>query len=141
MGPLIVAVGSGFIINMIFATTSSIYSSIRYLVSSNQKCYNKVITQLKELDLDYVIGVLRELVSECGQKLEYNSIRKALYGVNEILEQINEELNRIKEAYDYHKTKYLTSWRTFRYDLTTLKQHKNILDSRYTLLIDLLQIK
>jgi hypothetical protein len=138
MVSIIAAVTTGFAVNVLLATTSSLYTTIIYLTTSDKLSTNKLLVQLKEIDLEYTVSIIREVAKECTT--DHASIKKALLGVNEILEQINCELLKMKEGLDYHNTKYLSSWRRFSFDLATLKQHKNILDNRYKLLIDLLKI-
>lgn len=135
-------VGTNLVIGTITTTTSSISSIIRYLMTNEQPGINEITAFLVTSDLEFTIKIIEELVKEQQDKQLTDSVKYALFGVNEILDQIHSELDGIKDAIDVHKKKYLNSWRVFSYNgnIEKLKGENLILKNRYGILIDLLKI-
>lgn len=135
-------VGTNIIIGTITTTTSSIGSMIKYLTTNKQPGICDVTNILCEIDLEFTIDIIQQLVKEQDDKPLNESVKHALLGVSEILEKINKELDSIKQAIDYHNTKYFNGWRSFSWSGNTalLKNHNDILKHRYSLLFELLKI-
>lgn len=140
---VVTSIGCDLIINTITTTTSSICSIIKSVIIYDIPGIEKVTQILKDTDLEFTINIIEELVKEQNGKNLNDSIKKALFGVNEILELIHGELTSIKKAIDYHNSLYLNSWRSFYYDyskLDLMKQNEKILKHRYQMFLDLLKI-
>jgi hypothetical protein len=139
---IISGIGTSLIISTIITTTSSIGSLIKYLSTSNHACIKEIVTELNNIDLEFTISIIDQLVKEQDHKCLQDSIKKALIGVNDILLIINKELDDIKKAIEYHNTKYFNRWRSFscQMNIYIIKQHNDILKKRYTILFDLLKI-
>jgi len=139
---IISAIGMNVIIKTLTSTTNSICTLITHLTSYDQPGIEKIIKCLKDIDLEFYITVISQLVNEYKDIQVNSTIKKALLGVNDILEEINLELTIIKEAIEYHKTKYFSSWRKIncKCNINTIKKHKIILENRYKILVDLLKI-
>ena len=139
---MVTTVGTNLIIGTITTTTTSIGSVIKYLVTNNHPGMDEIINVLTTTDLEYTVTVIQQVIREQECKKIHESIIKALIGVGEILNKIDDELESIKIAMEYHKTKYFAAWRSFSWNgnLETLKQHNNILKHRYTILFELLKI-
>jgi len=135
-------VGTDLIIGTITSTTSSIGSMIKYLTSSSQAGISDIITVITASDLEFTINIIEQLVKEQDAKQINESVRKALVGVSEILELINQELSSVKKATEAHKTKYFKGWRSFCWDgnIENIKKHNMILRHRYGILFELLKI-
>jgi len=134
-------VGIDVIGKTISATTTSIASIITHFASVDQAGINEFKKVLEEIDLEFKIGVLEELVKE--QKGDAPiSVKKALMGVNDILVKIEVELKTIKKAFEGHQQKYFRGWRTFdcSCNIDTIKRHSELLESRSDELKDLLKI-
>jgi hypothetical protein len=136
------AIGTDLVINTISTTTTSIGCMIKYLTTSNQPGIDEIINTLNNTDLDFTIIIIDHLVKEQSGKNLNESVKMALIGVNEILELIHKELDTIKKAIEYHKTKYFNTWRGFSWsgNLNLIKQHNDILKNRYQMLLELLKI-
>lgn len=136
-------IGTDLVLSTITNTTYSIGQMINYFTISDRYGADKVIDTLNDIDLDFTIGIIDELMKELSDKELNNSVKKAIIGVNEILEIIHKELDNIKLAIEYHKTKYFYNWRSLSYDhqcFDQIKKHNNILKHRYQILIELLTI-
>lgn len=142
---LLSTVGTDFIIKSMTSTTSSICAVLAGFAYSDEPGMTKIKEDLDKIDLEHTVNVIEELVKEqeCEEGKEaHTSVKKALVGVHIILEKIHEELNTIKEAIEYHKTKYLNDWRRFdcSCNIKTIQKHNETLERRYKMLVDLLKI-
>ena len=136
-------VGTDILIKTVTNTTSSIVSMTGYLMTSSQPGINEIVSTLKKIDLEFTVGIIEELVKEQeGKELE-ESVKKAMIGVNETLGLINQELDSMKQAIEYHNTKYFNGWRSFSWtgNVNNIKDHNEILKNRYMILFELLKIK
>jgi len=140
---IISTVGKNIIIKTLTTTTSGLGSLITYFTHSNQPGVKDINETLREIDLNFTIKVIEELVLEYDKKeIEQRSIKKALLGVNEILTNIHEELSSIQIKVEEHGMKWFSNWRSLdcKESIDKIKRHKLILDHRYRMLIDLLKI-
>ena len=140
------------IIAAISTTTKSITGAISYIynLDSSMTSVSFIKQSLINLDLDFLVGVIARLTLEQEHNTqEHNtqnnmqdSIKHALDGVNNILTDINKELIILKDAITYHNSKYFVSWRSLdcSSSINLLTSYKNILNSRYNILCNLLQI-
>jgi len=138
---IITTVGTDIAIRTLTTTTSSIGSLITYLTTNNKSSFD-INNTLVSLDLEFTISIIENVVKEYDEKELNEPLKKALLGVHEILELIHKELNIIKEAIEYHNSKYFKNWRSFSWSGNTeaIKQHNNTLKSRYSMLLELLKI-
>ena len=122
-------------------TTSSIGSLVSHFMKINQPDITDFKRTLEEIDLEFKISVLEELVKEQNGTTPV-SVKKALFGVNDVLVKIDAELKTIKEAFEYHQTKYFNSWRRFdcSCNTDTIRKHGRLLDDRSKVFTDLLKI-
>lgn len=136
-------VGTDILIKTVTNTTSSIVSMTGYLMTSSQPGINEIVSTLKKIDLEFTVGIIEELVKEQEGKDLEDSVKKAMLGVNETLSLIHQELDSMKQAIEYHNTKYFSGWRSFSWtgNINNIKDHNEILKNRYTILFDLLKIK
>jgi hypothetical protein len=135
-------VGTDVVIRTLTTTTSSIGSVISYLTTNNRPCANDITNTLTELDLEFTVNVIDSVVNEYEDKELSSAIKKVILGVNDILESIHKELNAIKDAIEYHNSKYFKGWRSFSWtgNMGNIKKHNQVLKSRYQMLLDLLKI-
>lgn len=136
------AVGTNLIIGTITTTTSSICNMIKYVTLSNHSGINEIVDIVVSIDLEFTVNIIEELVKEQQDKEVHESVRKALYGLSEILDLIHSELDSIKKAIELHNDKYFNSWRGFSWNgsIETIKKHNLILKHRYSILFELLKI-
>lgn len=135
--------GTDLIINTIKTSTTSVGTLINYISKSTaQPSVKDIIDELNKLDLEFMVAIIEQLVSEQQGKNLHESVRKALTGVNNSLLKIVDELHVIKLAIEYHETKYFNYWRSFSCDcnIETVRNHSGVLQKRYNILIDLLKI-
>ena len=145
IGSKVVAIiGTDFVLKTATSTTGSIGSVLSYMTAYDQPRIQQVIDDLTEIDLEHTVKVIEEVVKEFeGDQVNLKeSIKKAILGVTQILEKIDSELQIIREAIEYHETKYFNNWRSFncKCNIETIRKNKIILDRRYTILIDLLKV-
>jgi len=141
-GSVITTVGTNIIVGTITTTTSSIISVVKYLATNNQPGINEIVTALNNIDLEFTISIIEQLVKEQEHKELSESIHQALTGLHKILELIHEELNTIKIAIENHNSKYFTNWRSFSWtgNLDSIKKYNEIFKHRYSILFELLKI-
>lgn len=137
------SIGTDVLIATVTTTTTSIINMIGYLTTNTQPGINDILNIIKKVDLEFTVNIIEQLVKEQEGKELSQSIKKALLGVNEILKHINTELDLIKQAIDYHHTKYFNYWRGFVWNgnISTIQNYNDILKNRYSILFELLKIK
>lgn len=135
-------VGTNVIIRTLSTTTSSIGFLISNITTSDKKYLDDVKGFLETMDLEHKVNVVKELVREISGKDVKDSVKLALLGITEILDKINKELLIIKDATDYHNSKFFGNWRKFdcSCNIETLEKHKKLLDARYSMLLDLVNL-
>ena len=96
----------------------------------------------KNIDLEFTITILDQLVKEQEGKILQESVKKALFGVSDILTNIHDELKVFHDSIGYHNTKYFSGWRSFSCmsSIDVIKQYNEILRNRYNMLFELLKI-
>jgi len=134
-------VGVEVIGRTINVTTSSIGGLVTHFMKMDQPGIVEFKKTLEDIDMEFKIGVLEELVKEQKGTAPV-SVKKALMGVNDALVKIDAELKTIKEAFEYHQTKYFKGWRKFNCscNIETIRIHSKLLDDRSKVLTDLLKI-
>ncbi len=136
-------VGTDVIICTLTNTTAAIGSMLIHLTAYDKPGMEDIKHRLLDTDLEHTVGVIEELVKEQDTTKEMpNSVKKALIGVNETLNLIHRELLVIKNAMDHHETKWFGTWRAFdcRCNIDVITKNKNILDRRYNMFVQLLEI-
>lgn len=139
---VVTTLGTDIAIKTLTTTTSSIGTVISYLTTNTKPGASEITNTLSTLDLEFTITIINCVITEYTEKELTPSVQKAILGVNEILECINKELNVIKEAIEYHNSKYLKNWRSFSWsgNTETIKKYNDILKNRYQMLLELLKI-
>ena len=135
------SVGIDVIGKAVNVTTGSIGNLVSQFMHSKEEDAIDIQSTLESIDIEFKVSVLEELIKEQRGNAPV-SVKKALLGVNDILVKIDGELKTIKEALDYHQTKYFKNWRTFdcSCNIKTIKNHCKILDERSKVFTDLLKI-
>jgi hypothetical protein len=135
-------VGTSIIMSTIKATTSSITGIISYIVFEHENNMEQIQKLLKDTDMHFTITTIQAFINEQNITDSHKSISTALSGVSEILTIIHDDLQSIKNEFEYHKSRYFSSYRTFTWsqNISKLEGHNTILKHRYDLLFDLLKI-
>lgn len=135
-------IGVDVLISTATATTASIGKLTTYILTTDQQGVDNIKKGLEDIDLEFLIEVLDQLIKEQEGTYATESVKKAMVGVHKSMEEINKELKVIKESMEYHQSKYFASWRGFdcSYSIETIKKHKNVLYKRYKILTNLLKI-
>jgi hypothetical protein len=99
---------------------------------------------LCKLDIGNKIKTM-ELMCKDLSKLDKNnneSVNYCLENLHDMIIRIREDLKQISSIIKQHKGKYFNNWRSVdvREQLTNLKMHTGLLDSRYDLLVKTLNI-
>lgn len=139
---MVSTLGTDIVIKTLTTTTSSIGSVISYLTTNTKPGANDITNTLAELDLEFTVNVIESVINDYKEKELSDSLKKIILGVNEILELIHKELNAIKDAIEYHNSKYLNGWRSFSWNgnMDNIKKQNQVLKNRYQMLLDLLKI-
>jgi hypothetical protein len=135
--------GKDLVIKTLTTTTGSIISIIGYVTSTDKPYFNDIKYEFQKLDLQNTLSVVEKIIDEQNSSSDMkDSVKAAILGVNDILQDIHNELIVIKDAMDNHEKKYLQYWRSFNCscNIDTIKEHDNILYKRYELLKDTLII-
>jgi hypothetical protein len=138
---LISRLGTDVIGSAIGVTTTSIVGvlgSLTALDNPKMQDFQKVI---EDIDLEFVIQNLDKLIKEQPDDCP-ESVKHALMGVNDVLVNIDGELKIVKDAFEFHQSKYWNSWRAFdcKCNIETIKKHSELLHKRSVVLKDLLKI-
>lgn len=131
------------IINTVTFTSNSICKTLDYMARSDNIYVQDMSAKLEEIDLEFNVSIIEELMKEISDKnIDSTTFKKAIAGVNNILNKIHKELTEIENSIEYHNAKYFSTWRTFdcNFTIDNIIKHKNILDMRYKILVDLLKI-
>ena len=82
------------------------------------------------------------LPSKGSDSSNENAINFCLDNLHDMIIRIREDLKQLKTLIDYHKSKWFHSMRSLdvRTQLTNLKLHTQLLDSRYELFVKTLTI-
>jgi lysophospholipase L1-like esterase len=137
---LVNTMGTNLIIKSLTTTTSSLCSLVVYLTATN---HPQIIKKIKKLDLPYKVSIIGNVLTEYKtDEIQSIAIKQSIIGVQEILEMINNELITLKDIIDTHNSKYFSNWRYLDcyVNVKLLKKYNKILDNRYKMLIELLQI-
>lgn len=140
---ILTAIGKDLVCKTISSSTSTTIKALKYITNTDQPKFKETRDKFEKLDLEYTIGVIRELIKEQENKDSMKqSVKKSIMGVDEIINDINLELEVIKKGMDEHQKKYFTNWRTFNCNsnISKICSLKYVLDKRYTMLVDLLKI-
>ena len=134
---------TNFLINSLTKTADTVCCSMKRIAVINHPSIVEIRDKLVTMDLLFFINIIQKLVEQHIDKEASLALKEALYGVNEILENINTELSTIMDAIDNHGKKYFSQWRYFNCDcnIDIIIGHEKILKKRYEILIDLLQIE
>lgn len=144
-------ISTELIIRTITKSTVAIGNLLNYITinnqenqtnQTNQNYITKISNAIQNMDMVFTINIIEQVVKEQENKTLPESIKKALIGVNDILETINKNLNCIKKSIEHHNTKYFSSWRSFECecDIDTIKNNNEILKQRYFILMELIKI-
>ena len=99
---------------------------------------------LKDLDIKAELDVIQAILVDLGDRPdECKAVQVSVGHVKEIVDLICRELGEIHEKLDYHKTKYLASWRSINCEqhIQQLRAHQQILHKRRKLLLSTLEIQ
>ena len=133
-------VGKGVLAQAVYDTSSVLINLARDTVYQEHPELSAI---LEELDIHATLQVIDSLLEEVPENYNDNkSLHTCIHNVNEIIEKIKENLGKINNEVEYHKTKYFNYWRTPQYetDVKKLKKLKPILDKRLKLFINVLKI-
>jgi len=136
-------IGTNIVMSTIRATTSSITTVLRYIISESSNNSEHIKHFLTQSDLNFTITTIQAFINEQNINDSQKAIATALEGVSEILTTIHDDLQSIRTECEYHKTRYFSSYRSFTWskNIETLESHNNILKHRYNLLFELLKIQ
>ncbi len=131
---------NAFIIDIYNPKEDRLKDAVQYMINgSNEKYLQKLNREGHLYILNRFVGTKKIKVSNYDQ-MEGNSLIAALNNVKEIMDTLQIELQALKEAIDYHESKYFYYWRgnpSIPVFLEQLKIHKNIFNGRTNLLMQI----
>lgn len=154
------AVSTSCLVSSLTSTTKSICYSLVQLTSYDQPGMDEVLKKIQKTDINHTMTIIKEIIdifvedsfvdmdmtTEITEK-KYkkklpNHVKKAIYGIDIILDEIQRELVKIDEAVKNHRSKWFGKYRVFTCDcnINNICDNVGILKSRYRLLIDAINI-
>lgn len=148
---VLTSVTTSLLANSLIRAINDTSQIIKKITNFDKPTYEQVNKLLIELDMDFTLKIITSTISEiddfisndkCSDSKKPSSIKIAIFHITETINNLNQELSKIYEGIRYHNSKYFKDWRTFSCDcdVDKIKIYKNILDSRYKILIDLIKI-
>ncbi len=142
IGTTATLVTSDMLIRTISATTSSIYTIGKLLLSDSKYVDLSSLEKLeKQLDLLETIKIYNLWIKEILEKNKgvidsSETIKESIHSIVEVLNELNELLKNIETKVSEHKLKWFSYFRSLNFcnELEELKVKKNILDSRFEIL-------
>jgi hypothetical protein len=142
IGTTATLVTSDMLIRTVSATTSSIYTIGKMLLSDSKYVDLSSLEKLeKQLDLLETIKIYNLWINEILEKNKEivdnsETIKETIHCILDVLNELNELLKRIETKVSDHKLKWFSYFRSLNFcdELEELKVKKNILDSRFEIL-------
>ena len=142
IGTTATLVTSDMLIRTISATTSSIYTIGKMLISDSKYVDLSSLEKLeKQLDLLETIKIynlwIKEILDKNKEIIDNSeTIRESIHSIVEVLNELNELLKKIETKVAERKLKWFSYFRSLNFcsELEELKVKKNILDSRFDIL-------
>lgn len=141
---VISGLSSELLIQTIKTTSTGIINTISYISTYNKVDLTYIKKDLDEFDLENKITIINKFIEEIENKKNIKeSIKYSIISLHDVLEKINNEINKIKEDIEYHQTKYLNSWRSLDCSnkLEIIEKNNKLLDNRFEMLVKLLSVK
>ena len=141
---VISGLSSELLIQTIKTTSTGIINTISYISTYNKVDLTYIKKDLDEFDLENKITIINKFIEEIENKKNIKeSIKYSIISLHDVLEKINNEINKIKEDIEYHQTKYFNSWRSLDCSdkLEIIQKNNKLLDNRFEMLVKLLSVK
>ena len=105
-------IGTDILMKTLSSSSSAVCNSVSHILDSEHPYLQDVRDELEYLDLEYIVGVMEELIDE-NKDMENmkNSVKRAVIGVDDILKKMFTELEIIKQEINLHQSKYFNYWR------------------------------
>lgn len=118
-------------------TVSNIYNGLDTMIHNKEF---KLI--LDDLDINSSLDIIHQFILDLSKKEINETVSKTLKYLEEILKLIETEIENINKEIIAHQSKWFSRFRTSQCDtmLKNLIKHKKILDSRFDLLIKLINL-
>jgi ATP-dependent RNA circularization protein (DNA/RNA ligase family) len=116
------------------------YEMTKSFVTQHHTHINEVV---EEYDLYHRLELIGSMMKEVQKKQNFvfqETIHLTVVKINEVLQDINQVIERIAKKITDHQEKYFHTWRTLNYDkeIKKLKQLITLLNQRYQLFLNLL---
>ena len=146
-------IGREVFLKAIGDTSKKIYELLRGLVLEEE--YPEIAELLVRLDLQSTLTILDPLLSEIAHKYslpekevidlsdsKLSSLHRSFYALRDIIVQIHDLLQNIKDDVTAHRQKYFYQWRSpdFISKLSLLESKNTTLDGRFQLFKQLVEI-
>jgi hypothetical protein len=142
IGTTATLVTSDMLIRTISATTSSIYTIGKMLISDSKYVDLSSLEKLeKQLDLLETIKIynlcIKEILDKNKEIIDNSeTVKESIHSIVEVLNELNELLKKIETKVAEHKLKWFSYFRSLNFcaELEELTVKKNILDNRFDIL-------
>lgn len=141
---IISGASTSFLVGCLTSSTYAVYLYLNRIRSYNHPYIIEIKKELSEIDLQFTIDIINELFKDYPVNTESSSaLKHAIYGVTEVMREIESNLILIDEAIKHHNSLYFNRWRSFdcSCNLVNIKSNKKVLDKRYKTFISLLKLE
>ena len=139
---LLSLVGSDVILNSLVNSSNAVMNTVMNIMIYDSVDILHYTNKIQQLDLQYTVTIINELIVNYNKTEMTNVIKKALIGLTEILDLIHDQLLKVKESIDNHQKKWFNSYRNFecKCSLITLENYSKTLDRRFNIFVEMLKI-
>jgi hypothetical protein len=135
----------------IVASIHKLIATLNQLVTYRET-HPHLCAQVEKLDFAFQFQVIQALISDMEKrssqqqekgesKASDSSVGVALAGVHDVIVKIEVDLAAVERVLAEHNEKWFASWRAIDYSthLSSLEQHKQLLETRFQLLREIVQ--
>jgi len=114
-----------------------------YLFIKSSAYHEQLEQVLCELDIKSELDIVQALLADLANHTECRVVKVSSDQMKNSVDLIHNELKEIQRKLEYHKTRFLSGYRTPDYEqnLKRLRQHRDILRKRRELLISALTVQ
>ncbi len=135
----------GYYSSHIFDSSKGLFTKIWNVI--NEK-HPEVIELTNGMDINSKLLLIESVIRDIYEEIKIHkllatkSLELAISQMNEIVHQLHDNLQELKDKIDYHKTIWFHSLRTPEYltVLETIKTNKTILDNRFDTLMKIISL-
>lgn len=120
-------------------TSNNIYEGIDKILLNDNYEFTKI---LEKLDINVKLDIINQFIKDIDDEVINKSTMKILKYLEDVIVIINDEIKNINNEIEEHSKRWFTKFRRSNCNemFQNLKNHVNILDERFNLLLKLINI-